>query len=110
MISWGARLGPSVAIVVEQTLKRYPNPVQGYRACLGLLRAADTYGAHRLDAACERALSVPIPGGPKRKYIEAILKKGLDQQSLTSSPKSRDTRPHENIRGGDYFDRKDTIH
>jgi len=110
LMSWGARLGPSVAIVVELTLRRYPNPTQGYRACLGLLRAADTYGAHRLNAACERALSVRIPGGPKRKYIEAILKKNLDQQAPATSPAARDVRPHENIRGGDYYDRKDTIH
>ena len=110
LINWGARLGPSVATVVELTLQRYANPAQGYRACLGLLRAADIYGAGRLNAACERALSVPIPGGPKRKYIEAILKKGLDQQSPATSPNRRDARPHENVRGGDYYDRKDTIH
>jgi hypothetical protein len=91
-------------------LQRYPNPAQGYRACLGLFRAADRYGAGRLNAACERALSVPVPGGPKRQYIEAILKNGLDQQSPNTPPKGRDTRRHENVRGGDYYDRKDTVH
>jgi len=110
LINWGAKLGPSIATVVELTLQRYANPTQGYRACLGLLRAADTYGAGRLNAACERALSVPIPGGPRRKYIEAILKNGLDQQSPANSPNRRTARPHENVRGGDYYDRKDTIH
>jgi len=111
LISWGAKLGSSVARVIELTLQRYANPAQGYRACLGLLRAADTYGAGRLNAACERALSVPIPGGPKRKYIEAILKKGLDQQSPAKSPnRCAAARAHENVRGGDYYDRKDTIH
>jgi len=110
LIQWGARLGPSIATVVEQTLQRYANPAQGYRACLGLLRAADVYGAERLNAACERALSVPVPGGPKRKYIEAILKKGLDRQSPATSPNSREPRQHENLRGRDYYDGKDTIH
>jgi len=110
LINWGAKLGPSIAAVVELMLQRYANPVQGYRACLGLLRAADTYGAGRLNAACARALSVPIPGGPKRKYIEAILKNGLDQQLPANSPNQRTARPHENVRGGDYYDRKDTIH
>jgi len=54
-------------LIVELMLQRYANPVQGYRACLDLLRAADTYGAGRLNAARERALSAPIPGDPKRK-------------------------------------------
>lgn len=110
LISWGTKLGPFVGTVVELMLQRYPNPAQGYRACLGLFRAADRYGVDRLNAACERALSVPVAGGPKRQYIEAILKKGLDQQSPKTQPKTRDTRQHENVRGGDYYDREDTVH
>jgi transposase len=110
LIKWGARFGPAVASVVELTLARYVNPEQGYRACLGLMRAADRYGAVRMNAACERALSVGMPGGPKRKYIEAILKKGLDLQPPTSPPKRGPVLEHENVRGADYYDRKDTIH
>lgn len=110
LISWGAKIGPSVARVIELMLQRYANPAQGYRACLGLLRTANVYGTKRLNAACERALSVPIPGGPKRKYIEAILKRGLDLQAPPTQPNRGPTRQHENVRGGDYYDRKDTIH
>ena len=91
-------------------LQRYANPVQGYRACLGLLRAADTYGAGRLNAACARALSVPIPGGPKRKYIEAILKNGLTDNHQQIPPTNAPHALMRNVRGGDYYDRKDTIH
>jgi transposase len=110
LIAWGAKFGPSVATVVEQTLARYVNPEQGYRACLGLMRAGDRYGGARLNAACERALSAGMPGGPKRKYIETILKKGLDLQPQTTPPKRGPVVQHENVRGPDYYDRKETRH
>jgi transposase len=110
MISWGAKFGPAVSSVVELTLGRYVNPEQGYRACLGLLRSAERYGATRMNAACDRALSVPIAGGPRRKYIEAILKKGLDQQPKTTQPNRGSAIEHENVRGADYYDRKEPLH
>jgi transposase len=110
MIAWGAKFGPAVATVVELTLKRYVVAEQGYRACLGLLRSAERYGATRMNAACERALSVPIAGGPRRKYIETILKKGLDQQPKTMQPHRSASVEHENVRGPDYYDRKETLH
>jgi transposase len=110
LIGWGASFGPSVARVVELTLARYVNPEQGYRACLGLMRTAQQYGAARMNAACERALSIAIVGGPRRKYIEAILKRGLDQESAPAAAPTR-TSPitHENVRGGDYYD-KENLH
>ncbi|MEO8183904.1 MAG: IS21 family transposase [Deltaproteobacteria bacterium] len=110
LIAWGASFGPSVARVVELTLGRYVNPEQGYRACLGLMRTAQRHGATRMNAACERALSVSIVGGPRRKYIEAILKRGLEREGVPATPTPR-TSPltHENVRGGDYYD-KETVH
>jgi transposase len=110
LIAWGAKYGPSVAAVVELTLSRYVNPEQGYRACLGLMRTAERYGAPRMNAACERALSVGIVGGPRRRYIEAILKRGLDQKTLTTSSPQGAPVQHENVRGGAYFDRKEPLH
>jgi transposase len=110
LIGWGAKYGPSVAQVVEQMLARYVNPEQGYRACLGLMRTADRYGGSRLNAACERALNVGMVGGPTRKYIEAILQRGLDQQTPNSSPAPSSHLQHENVRGGDYYDREENVH
>ena len=110
LIAWGASFGSSVARVVELTLARYANPEQGYRACLGLMRTAQSHGATRMNAACERALSVSVVGGPRRKYIEAILKRGLDREGSPATPTAR-TSPltHENVRGGDYYD-KENVH
>lgn len=110
LIAWGASFGPYVARVVELTLGRYANPEQGYRACLGLMRTAQRHGGARMNAACERALSVGIVGGPRRKYIEAILKRGLDREGTPIAPTPRTSAlTHENVRGGDYYD-KETVH
>jgi len=110
LIGWGAKFGPSVAKVIELTLARYVNREQAYRACLGYLRIAERYGAGRMNAACERALSANVPGGPRRKYIEAMLKKGLDQQPPSTPPTRGSALEHENVRGADYYDRKEPIH
>lgn len=110
LLSWSTKFGPAVAKVIELTLERYVNPEQGYRACLGVLRTAERYGATRMNAACERALSVRVPGGPRRKYIEAILKKGLDQQPHAPPPTRGATIEHENVRGAEYYDRKEPLH
>lgn len=108
LIGWGASFGPSVAQVVELTLSRYVNPEQGYRACLGLMRTAQQHGGPRMNAACERALSAGVVGGPRRKYIEAILKRGLDREPMTTSSAATRSSPlsHENVRGGDYYDKE----
>jgi len=49
-------------------------------------------------------------GGPTRKYIEAILQRGLDQQTPNSSPARSSHLQHENVRGGDYYDREENVH
>jgi transposase len=110
LLDWARKFGPAVEQVIELTLSRYVNPEQAYRACLGVLRTAERYGAARMNAACERALSVRVPGGPRRKYIEAILKKGLDQQPPASAPNRGFALEHENVRGADYYDRKEPLH
>lgn len=110
LIGWGAKFGSCVAKVVELMLRRYTNPEQSYRACLGLMRTAEKYGATRMNAACERALSVGMVGGPTRRAIESILKKGLDLQTPAAVPERSSPLRHENIRGGEYYDRKETVH
>lgn len=107
--SWAKSQGPALATVVERTMKRFRRPEDSYRACLGIIRLANTYGAERADAACRRVLAASPDAAPHRKHIEAILKRGLDK---TDTPASTDPAPHfhENIRGGDYYETKETIH
>jgi transposase len=108
MVGWAASFGPNVRQVVECILARYPRPELGYRAALGMMRLAQKHGAVRTDAACARALSVSGPGGPTRKYVEAILKLRLEQLPLQTQETTSTAALHENVRGGDYYAKEET--
>lgn len=101
--AWAATIGPSAAAVVERILADKPHPEQGYRSCMALIRTAKAYGHERTEAACGRALAI---GSPTRKSVEAILKRGLDRVPLADE-KTPNIVVHENIRGGDYFDKEE---
>lgn len=107
MLRWAAKFGPHVEEVVRRTLDRYPHPEMGYRPVLGILRCAEKHGAERMDAACHRALAVAGRSVPHRRYIEGILKRGLDRATPPSPPVTPRCAPHEFVRGASYFDRKD---
>jgi transposase len=109
ILGWASKFGPAVETVVAQMLGRYVIPEQGYRACLGLLRLAERVGAEKMNAACASALRVGMPGGPPRKYIEAILKRGLENESSTMNAARRTPLIHENVRGGDYYNTEETM-
>ena len=104
LVTWAQKTGPSTAEVIRAILSRGPHPESGRRACLALLRMGDRYGGERLEAACARALRI---GNPTRKSVEAILKSGLDRVAVSSDVEGSPIT-HENIRGGDYFDRGET--
>jgi transposase len=104
LLNWAQKIGPGTRSVVQWQFDHRPHPEQGYRACLGLLNLARTYGEERLEAACRRALTI---GSPTRKRILAILKAKLDQHpelfpaADTAAPTAE--RTHANVRGSDYF-------
>lgn len=104
LLNWGQKIGPGTRAVVQWQLENRPHPEQGYRACLGLLNLAKTYGEERLEAACRRALTI---GSPTRKRILAILEAKLDQHPdlfpapNTAAPTA--SLSHSNVRGAEYF-------
>jgi hypothetical protein len=106
LVSWAATIGPHVARVAEMTLAQYPRPELGYRAVLGLVRAGQRHPAPRFDAACAYALSVAGSTVPRRKYIEALLKKGLERAPLATQNELPILGVHENVRGGSYYDKE----
>lgn len=104
LLNWGQNIGAGTRAVVQWQLDNRPHPEQGYRACLGLLNLAKTYGEERLEAACRRALAI---GSPTRKRIIAILKAKLDQHPdlfpAADTAAATASRVHGNVRGADYF-------
>jgi transposase len=99
IISWAAQNGRSTAQVVEIIMSRKVYPEQGFRSCMGIISLAKRYTKERLEAACERAVSIK---SVTYKSIKSILENNLDQQPL---PRQLDLLPlaHENIRGTDYY-------
>jgi transposase len=105
LVSWASKLGPNVERVAKMTLAQYPRPEMGYRVVLGIIRSGEKHGAARFDAACARALDVSGSTAPRRKYIEALLRTGLDRVP-SRQEKLRPLGDHENIRGGAYYDKE----
>jgi transposase len=103
VIGWAENLGPNVAAVVRKILAAKPHPEMGYRSCLALLADVKRYDVGRVDAACRRALEI---GAPTRQSVLAILRRGLDRVAVEPPP-TRPPVPHELIRGGEYYDKKE---
>jgi transposase len=104
IVAWGKKAGPHTAEFLSSIMKSRDHPCQGFRACIGVLRLGKRYGEKRLEAACERALSI---GSYTFKSVESILKNNLDQGPLPGKSTSLDEKPipdnHENVRGQNYF-------
>ena len=92
-------IGRKTATLVEIILREKTHPEQGFRASVGILRLAKSYGAERLEAACGRALEI---GARSFTSVSSILKTNLDRQrpaAATDGP----AIVHSNIRGPSYF-------
>jgi transposase len=100
LISWAQKYGKCTAELVNQIMQSRRHPEQGYRSCLGILRLEKTYGAERLEAACQRAL---LLGTKRYKSVESILKHGLDQVDPVSDAEPVLPDDHDNIRGPSYY-------
>jgi transposase len=107
LVRWAQQTGPAAARVVEQILASRAHPVQGYRACLGVLRLGKQHGAERLEAACTRALSLGA-GALTYQSLKSILTHGLEQQPLPAAAASPPPIQHPHIRGAHYYAQEDT--
>jgi transposase len=107
IIDWASSIGPSAAALVEQLLLGRREPESAYRSCMALIRSAKGYDHARFDAACRRAIAI---GAPTRKSVLAILSRGLDAVEPVETDSAQLPLPihHENVRGGDYYDQKET--
>ncbi len=100
IVSFAAEIGPAATALVETIMRAKPHPEQGFRACLGILRLARTYGVVRLEAACKRGLSI---GATTYGSIVSILKNGLDRAFHEEVVAEAEPVRHANIRGQSYY-------
>lgn len=99
LISWAEKTGPATAQLVTAILHSRRHVEQGYRSCLGILRLGERFGSSRLEAACQRALSIKALS---YRSVESILAHGLDAQPILPEPPAP-RPPHDNLRGPEYF-------
>jgi transposase len=92
-------IGRHTSALVEVVLRERAHPEQGFRACIGILRLAKTYGRERLEAACRRALEI---GARSYSSVNSILKNNLDRRR-PAMPADGPAITHDNIRGPTYF-------
>ena len=94
-----AGLGVAIGAYVDRLLGAREHPEQGIRACLGALRQAKTYGAARLELACERALAASALSS---RYVEQLLRADRRQPFL-GAPSYDGLGEHVNVRGAKYY-------
>jgi transposase len=99
LVERASKIGPNTATFVERLMRDKPHPEQGYRSAMGILSLARRYEIGRLEAACDRALTI---GAASYSSVNAILKAGLDKVRPTTGP-DEPTPVHGNIRGGSYY-------
>jgi transposase len=92
-------IGPNTSALVEIILRERAHPEQGFRACVGIVRLAKTWGRERLEAACCRALEI---GARSYSSVNSILKNNLDRRR-PAMPADGPAIAHDNIRGPTYF-------
>jgi len=96
------KIGKHTKKLINNIIANCEHIYKGVRVSSGIIRLKKSYGTARLESACKRALAI---NGCSYKSVESILKTGLDQVEPTSTEQSQVTnQPHENIRGGDYFE------
>ena len=100
LINWARETGPSTAKLTEAILESRPHPEQGFRSCLGVMRLSKSYGAERVEAACERALAIQAR---TYKSVKAILEHGLEGKPLPGSERDLAPVEHANVRGAAYY-------
>ena len=100
LVRWAKKTGEATAKVVDGIMASRKHPEQGFRACLGIMRLAKSYGPQRCEAACKRALAI---GSLRYRSIESILRRGLDQIELDNARDDHRSITHDNIRGPHYY-------
>ena len=97
MRKWSLQTGPCTERLTRDMLGRVRHPEKRYRACLGIIRLSQRYGADRMEAAARRALHF---GTGSYRSVKAILASNLDTLPLERTPQAAS---HENVRGPSYY-------
>jgi transposase len=100
IVSWGKKIGPQTAELIEKIILSRIYPEHAYRSCLGILRLEKHYPKERLEKASARALKF---GALSFRSLRNILEAGLDRLEHEKPDSASAPKAHENIRGSHYY-------
>ena len=102
VVAWAAETGPATAALAKGILERRPHPEQGFRSCMGLVSLGRKFTPERLEAACARALKLDAFS---YSSVRSMLQAGLEKAPVRGRATAQITilPPHENVRGGAYY-------
>jgi transposase len=103
MKEWAAKNGPATASVFDSILIRRRNNESSLHSFVGIFRLANRFGPERVEKAAQRALAF---GNCSYRSIKSILSSNLDKQPLERAAPAAALPNHENIRGGDFFQKE----
>jgi len=98
------KIGPATEKFIDAILHDKGHFIERrQRRALGILRLVESYSSVRLEAACQRAMTLNLY---RYQSIESILKNGLDKQPLPMQEQTQTTQrcqDHHQIRGAEYY-------
>jgi transposase len=99
---WAGKTGPACRDLAQVIMDSKPHPEHGFRSCMGLVSLAKSYGDDRLDAACQRALSL---GLHSYRNVRNLLESGQDRLPLPedTQPELLPINTPSHIRGAEYY-------
>lgn len=104
-LSWAEQNGEATFKTIQHFLTEAKEPEQGYKYCVGLMKATDRYGQTRVEAACSRVLT--FTSNPALRSIMTVLKNGQDKVSIGNGPEDPVNPPAKRsqgiTRGADAF-------
>ena len=104
--AWAATIGPNTEKVVHHFLTDGKEAEQGYKSCASLTKLEKSYGAKRLEDACERVLA--LASAPTIRNITLLIKtKPANKEAAkdTAATAQRETVSHGITRGAAYYSR-----
>ena len=97
-VRWAEDIGTFTLTTVNYFLYSEKEPEQGYKYCIGLMKAAEHYGNDRINKACGKLLSVTAQ--PSLRSIITILKNGQDKLKSDSVKNSTSIKRSNGITRG----------
>lgn len=104
--AWAGTIGPNTEKVVHHFLTDGKEAEQGYKSCASLTKLEKTYGAKRLEDACERVLA--LASAPTIRNITLLIKTKPAAKELAQGEAAavhRESAGHGITRGAAYYSR-----